>query len=282
MIRFTLALLAVALIGQNSFGQLFPNAFWNSSRFNRTSENCPNGQCPNSPLQSTASAGHWSYPGTITNHLEGAHGVPTNGMTREQKLELHDALHEGRAPAMKQTVPAYAAASYAVQSAPIVVVRSGGSCGSVASFGSSGSLAVGQRDKDGAIISSVGSTVSPSISTQAITPLAIGDRIAFRRSLLEAARNARKSGEITSIQFFMLSAASRNPAVLDKMQQAVHEAAIEEGLATAQAIDWDSLISFIEKLIPIIIQLIDLFSYNQPHSSQSFEATGFDPYTLAA
>ena len=83
--------------------------------------------------------------------------------------------------------------------------------------------------------------------------------MAFRRSLLEAARNARKSGEITAVEFFMLSAASRNPATLDKMQAAIHEAAIEEGLATAQAIDWNSLIDFIEKLIPIIIKLIDLF-----------------------
>lgn len=269
MIRFALALLAVALIGQNSFAQLFPNAPWN--RVNQASSSCPNGQCPNSPLKSTASAGHWTYPGTISNHLEGAHGVPTNGMNREQMLDLHDALHEGRAPAMKQAVPvtvqpAYVASSYAVPSSP-VVVRSGGSSGSATSFGSSGGFAVGQRDSDGYVITSIGSTISPSIAApatqpvaQGIAPLAIGDRIAFRRSLLEAARNARKSGEITSIQFFMLSAASRNPAVLDKMQQAVHEAAIEEGLATTQAINWDGLISFIEKLIPIIIQLIDLFS----------------------
>lgn len=265
MFRFAVAVMAIALMVQSSFAQLFPNAPWNGSRFSQASS-CPNGQCPNSPLQSNVSAGHWTYPGTISNHLEGAHGVPTNGMTREQKLELHDALHEGRSPALNQSVPTYAASSYAVQSAP-VVVKSGGSCGSAASFGSSGSFAVGQRDAQGHVITSIGSTISPTIAApstqpvvQGITPLAIGDRIAFRRSLLEAARNARKSGEITSIQFFMLSAASRNPNVLDKMQQAVHEAAIEEGLATAQAIDWAGLISFIEKLIPIIIQLIDLFS----------------------
>jgi hypothetical protein len=62
------------------------------------------------------------------------------------------------------------------------------------------------------------------------------------------------------MEYFALSAASRNPRVLEKMQAAVHEAAIEEGLASTQAIDWSSLIDFIEKLIPIIIKLIDLFS----------------------
>lgn len=269
MIRFAIAILAVAMLGQSSFAQLFPNAPWNTgTRFSKN-DSCPNGQCPNSPLRSTASAGHWTYPGTISNHLEGAHGVPTNGMSREQMLDLHDALHEGTAPSMKQALPApvvspaYVVSSYAVQSTPLVVVKSGGSSGSVSSYGSSGSFAVGRRDKDGAVISSIGSTVSPSIAqvgTQAIQPLAIGDRIAFRRSLLEAARQAKKAGDITAVEFFLLSAASRNPNTLDKMQQAVHEAAIEDGLATAQAIDWNNLIDFIEKLIPIIIKLIDLFS----------------------
>lgn len=266
MIRFAIALAAIALMAQSSHAQLFPNAPWNRA----ASSDCPNGQCPNSPLRSTASAGHWTYPGTITNHLEGAHGVPTNGMTREQKLELHDALHEGRAPALKQslptvTAPAYVNSSYA---APASAVKSGGSSGSATSYGScGGGFAVGQRDKDGYVITSIGSVISPTIAApatqpvvQGVAPLAIGDRLAFRRSLLEAARNARKSGDITAVEFFMLSAASRNPATLDKMQQAIHEAAIEEGLATAQAIDWTSLIDFIEKLIPIIIKLIDLFS----------------------
>lgn len=264
MLRSAMALAAICLFANAATAQLFPNAPWNT-RFGNKSDACPGGVCPNSPLRSTATAGHWTYPGTITNHLEGAHGVPTNGMTREQKLELHDALHEGRSPTLNQSLPTTAPASYAVSSyaPPLVVVKTNGSSGG----GSTGGFSVGSRDSDGYVITSIGSVISPAIAApatqpivQGITPLAIGDRIAFRRSLLEAARNARKSGDITAAQFFILSAASRNPNVLDKMQQAVHEAAIEEGLATAQAIDWSSLISFIEKLIPIIIQLIDLFS----------------------
>jgi hypothetical protein len=39
-------------------------------------------------------AGHWSYPGSIDDHLKSQHGVDTSGMTREQMLSTHDALHE--------------------------------------------------------------------------------------------------------------------------------------------------------------------------------------------
>ena len=250
-----LALLLILCLSQVSYGQLFPNAPWNRSG-QVASGDCPGGVCPD---RGAASASHWTYPGTITNHLQGAHGVPTNGMSRQQMLDLHDSLHEGRAPVMKQSVP-YAAASYAMpyQSAP-----SYGSTGSVANYGSCGSyLRVGYPDSQGHVVVSIGSTVDPAIAKAAeagIQALGIGDRVKFRRALLQAARQARDAGEITAGQFFLLSAASRNPNVLEKMQGAVHEAAIEEGLATTQAPDWDGLISFIEKLIPLIIQLINLF-----------------------
>lgn len=264
MIRFLMAMVvALSLVGHAS-AQLFPNAPWNTgTRFSKSSDTCPNGQCPNATA--APSAGHWTYPGTISNHLEGAHGVPTAGMSRQQMLNLHDSLHEGTAPTMKQAVPVmpvpYAVASYAAPQT--LTVKTFGSSGSAASYGSSGGFAVGKLDPQGHVITSIGSTVSPEITkaaTGTIETLAIGDRVKFRRTLLAAARQAREAGDITPAQFFMLSAASRNPATLDKMQAAVHEAAIEEGLATTQAIDWDNLISFIEKLIPIIIQLIGLFS----------------------
>ena len=248
-IRIALTLAVALMMAQPSFAQLFPNAPWNRS--SSASDACPGGVCP---IPNTTARGHWTFPGTIESHLGSTHGVDTSGMTRGQMLSTHDALHEGRAPS-------YVKSAYGTAAPP--VVRSGGSTGS-ASYGSSGGgMAVGRRDIDGALITSIGSTVSPEIAkvgTSEIQALAIGDRVKFRRSLLEAAKRARQSGEITAMEYFTLSAASRNPRVLDKMQAAVHEAAIEDGLATATAIDWDSLIEFIEKLIPIIIKLIDLFS----------------------
>jgi len=267
-----LALLLVLCLSQVSFGQLFPNAPWNQPG-QVASGDCPGGVCPD---RGAASASHWTYPGTITNHLQGAHGVPTNGMSRQQMLDLHDSLHEGRAPAMKQSVPLMIASPYGAYSSTNPVApydykdadgrlwqsKSYGSTGS-ASYGSSGSsFRVGSVLPDGSVVTSIGSTIDPAIAQAAeagIQALGIGDRVKFRRALLQAARQARDAGEITAGQFFLLSAASRNPNVLEKMQGAVHEAAIEEGLATTQAPDWDGLISFIEKLIPLIIQLINLF-----------------------
>ena len=47
----------------------------------------------------TRSSGHWTYPGSIDSHLAGSpHYVSRSRlatMTYEQKLDLHDSLHEG-------------------------------------------------------------------------------------------------------------------------------------------------------------------------------------------
>jgi len=49
---------------------------------------------------STASAQHWTYPGSIEHHLRADHGIDTRGMSQSQMLYMHDSLHEsGRTPA---------------------------------------------------------------------------------------------------------------------------------------------------------------------------------------
>jgi hypothetical protein len=224
--------------------------------------------------------GHWSFPGTIESHLEGTHGVATAGMSRQEKLNLHDSLHEGASQNLVVSVPRANYVAPFVSNYPSMQSASGGgSTGKPFSYyaetgsayydystgmprsvsgGSSGGFGVGTRLPDGSVVTSVGVTVA-SKPAEDVAMLRIGDRATFRKSLLAAGRKARDSGQITGLEFFLLSAASRNPTTLEKMQAAVHEAAIEEGLATTQAIDWDSLIEFIEKLIPIIIKLIELF-----------------------
>lgn len=42
-----------------------------------------------------SSGGHWTYPGTISGHLQSDHGVAVQGMSRQEMLTLHDSLHEG-------------------------------------------------------------------------------------------------------------------------------------------------------------------------------------------
>lgn len=88
--------------------------------------NCPSGNCPTSncphgkcPLQTVAevgpddSPGHWTYPGTIDSHLKTTHGVDPSGLTREQKLTLHDQLHESA-----KATPVAAVAAPVYQSTP--------------------------------------------------------------------------------------------------------------------------------------------------------------------
>ena len=72
-----------------------------------TVSNCPDGKCP---LQTVSAVGpddrpgHWTYPGSIDSHLKTVHGVDASGLTREQKLTLHDSLHES---VKSKSVPVY-------------------------------------------------------------------------------------------------------------------------------------------------------------------------------
>lgn len=96
---------------------------------------CPTGQCPlvprviPQPVRQIAPASyapaaaampvvrnsnaHWTYPGDIDSHMAASHGVSTAGMSHEQALSMHDALHEGRTYA-SSTV------TYSSVSAPVV------------------------------------------------------------------------------------------------------------------------------------------------------------------
>lgn len=82
-----------------------------------TVSNCPDGKCPlqtkSPPAKQTVAAvgpddrpGHWTYPGSIDSHLKTIHGVDPSGLTREQKLTLHDSLHESAKATPVATAPA--------------------------------------------------------------------------------------------------------------------------------------------------------------------------------
>jgi hypothetical protein len=107
----------------------------------------------------------------------------------------------------------------------------------------------------------VGSSVAPFAVTQdatdaAFIPAMKSDTAKFRKNLLEAARLARRSGDISIFQHLEIIRTSRNIKELERLKGDIHELAIEDGMATIQAIDWDKLLSFIEKLLPIILKLI--------------------------
>lgn len=106
----------------------------------------------------------------------------------------------------------------------------------------------------------VQSTQSEVTVQVAAIPQLKSDSVKFRKALLESAKKARQDGEISFGQYFSIVVASRNPAKLEAMKTAVHETAIEEGLATTQAIDWDKLGDFLVKIVPLIIQIIGAFA----------------------
>ncbi len=253
MLRLSLCLALVILCAAESQAQLLG---WRA-RSPQVSSSCPGGVCPSNsapqatyrpiattaiqPFKAVANRGHWSYPGDITSHLEGTHGVATAGMSREQKLSYHDSLHEGTASRYR-------------------------SVSGTTGYGSAGSFSVGSRDSDGAVITSLGSTGGVSVVTSTTTTstevTTLARRSDFRKALMDAAKASREKGEITVAEYFKIAALSRIPKVLANLEASVHEAAIEEGIATVQAPDWGAIIDFIERLIPLIIKLIDLFSYD--------------------
>jgi len=126
MLRFALLLVLMAGFCGSADAQ------WLRSKRNASvSSACPNGECPVQAAQVQSAPevrGHWSYPGTIDSHLESVHGKSTAGMTRQQKLDYHDSLHEGTAGASAYQSVGYYCVGYG---------SSGRSYGS-AGYGSSG------------------------------------------------------------------------------------------------------------------------------------------------
>lgn len=51
--------------------------------------------------------GHWTYPGDLADHLRTTHGKKVDGMTTEQMLNMHDALHESEPVRIVQPAPVF-------------------------------------------------------------------------------------------------------------------------------------------------------------------------------
>jgi hypothetical protein len=86
----------------------------------------------------------------------------------------------------------------------------------------------------------------------------------FRKTLIKAAEEAQASGEITRGELFRLRFASLRPQVAAQMEKCCAEQATSEGLMPAagnlNAFDWTQLLAFIKELLPLILQIISIFS----------------------
>lgn len=270
--RVLIAVLAACLFAQNADAQIFPRAPWNKYQQAQVSSSCPGGICPtnaSSVLSAPQQRGHWSYPGTIESHLESTHGVATAGMTRQQKLNLHDSLHEGTVTASAYRSSAYGA-PVIVRSTPAVV--SYGSFGSVShNYGSAGSVVQSQYVP--AQLSVINTT--PVVQARALvqsTPQEVRLGLdGFRASLSRAVTEARKDGTLKPREALRLQVRMLSPAFIEQAHDlAVTQIAFSgetneavpldaEGKVNVAGINWDGLIAFLEKLLPLLLKLFSAF-----------------------
>ncbi|WP_413432773.1 hypothetical protein [Crateriforma spongiae] len=93
----------------------------------------------------------------------------------------------------------------------------------------------------------------------------------FRRSLIQATRKAARSGDITFADALKIRVALFSPAFCDAAEDlCVTQMAFSgqaegvlpmtpDGVIERASIDWDGFASFLERIVPIILQLISLF-----------------------
>ena len=95
----------------------------------------------------------------------------------------------------------------------------------------------------------------------------------FRSALLKAADAAAKKGELRRLDVVRLRVATLSPAFLERAQElAVVQMSFSgddlgdipvdtDGKIEVSRIDWEGLIAFLERLVPLILKLIDLFAF---------------------
>jgi hypothetical protein len=85
--------------------------------------------------------------------------------------------------------------------------------------------------------------------------------VSFRKSLISSAEKSCKAGELSRADLFRIRIGSLHKPTLEKMHQACAEQILADGQAASYgAIDWEKLAAFLKEMLPIILELIKLFS----------------------
>jgi hypothetical protein len=93
----------------------------------------------------------------------------------------------------------------------------------------------------------------------------------FRSALLKAAQASAKSGELKRLDVIRLRVATLSPAFLKQAQElAVIQMSFSgedvptdaDGKIEVNRIDWEKLLEFLERLIPLLLKLMDLFAFS--------------------
>lgn len=274
------AFICLASIAENADAQIFRKIF----RQGAQQSSCPGGNCPQvysassyQPSYQTyavpvQSRGHWTYPGTISGHLNGTHGVATAGMTREQMLNLHDAIHEGRVvqsrvvPVAAPIIRTQPAAPKPAPSLPAISTASSSSL-----FGLGDLSTLDEKPKPAAVIPDyVLGQIDPAAGSSIVEAKQEASA-SFRSTLLRAISEARKSGKINFRDAVKLRVAMLSPAFVERAQElAVAQVAFsgeeselipidENGVVQVDGINWEGLAKFLEAFVPLLISLLKAF-----------------------
>jgi hypothetical protein len=84
----------------------------------------------------------------------------------------------------------------------------------------------------------------------------------FRRSLLTAAEQSFRDGDLTRAELVRIRLTTLNPKTCAKLHQCCCEQMVCEGRVQSgmvAAIDWSKALAILKELIPVILQIISLF-----------------------
>ena len=124
-----------------------------------------------------------------------------------------------------------------------------------------------------AVLFTAFSSLQPS-PVEAQSPPSVVEEVSnnkFRAALLKAAQEAAKKGELRRVDVIRLRVATLSPAFVEQAQElAVIQMAFSgeevptdaDGKIEVSRIDWEGLASFLERLIPLILKLLDLLAFN--------------------
>ena len=122
------------------------------------------------------------------------------------------------------------------------------------------SFAVGQRDTDGALITSIGDSVSSS---------GIVQRKRSRQVITESVDKAVVDGLMDASQADAIKKAIRSPRMLSRVEDLIAQQAKASGAyalpldrngeVVISAINWEGIADFIVRIAPIIFKLIEMF-----------------------
>ncbi len=114
------------------------------------------------------------------------------------------------------------------------------------------------------------SAQSPAIADQGVMISEVESKDSFHREMIRAAGKLRVKGELTRGQVIRLRVAMLSPAFRQRAKelavtQMVFSGSDEpipmnaDGTIDETQIDWDKLADFLERLIPIVLQLLTIF-----------------------